>query len=79
MIVLIVLLKKVAVHTLRLRFSIRSNLLQGIRSGYARSTIGIATNAKISDPKLYKNKVLEIPNCAKFGLSTLFVVMLANI
>ena len=31
------------------------------------------------DPRLYKNRVLEIPNCAKFGLSTYLVVVLGNI
>jgi hypothetical protein len=69
-IVLIVSLKKIEVQILCLIFYTRLNLLQGINSGYARSKTGTATNAKISDPTLYKNKVLVIPNWAKFGFST---------
>jgi len=53
--------------------------LQGIKSGYQSRITGIAKNAKMRDPRLYKNRVLEIPNCAKFGLRTSLVVVLGNI
>ena len=43
--------------------------MHGAKIGYNRSKKGIATKAKIKEPRLYRKCILVIPIWAKFGLN----------